>query len=90
MSKAPAISCIPSKGNPVSLAALDMAAAAFAFPKIFLRSASLIVSGPYPRRYLQGPNSSVCIGSLHPLNPTAPAMDDVLFLIIFSTLNPPA
>ena len=73
----------------MSLAALDNAAAAFAFPKIFLRSASPPDTGPYPKRYLQGPSSSVLIGSLQPLNPTAPAIDEVLFLIMFSTLNPP-
>ena len=66
------MSCIPSKGNPVSLAALDNAAAALALPKIFLRSASPPDTGPYPKRYLQGPSSSVLIGSVSYTHLTLP------------------
>ena len=46
MSKAPAISSIPSRGNPVSLAAADIAAAAFASFTILSRSFGADERGP--------------------------------------------
>ena len=68
----------------MSLAALDRDAAKFAFFIILLKSASPPDTGPYPRTYLHEPTSFLT-GSLHPFNPTAPAIEDVLFLIKFST-----
>ena len=46
ISKAPAISSIPSRGNPVSLAAADIAAAAFASFTILSRSFGADERGP--------------------------------------------
>ena len=84
------MSCIPSKGNPVNLAALATASAAFAFFIIFFKSASFDDIGPYPNLYLHGPKSALGIGSLHPCNPKSFAMVFSVCLSMFSILKPPS